>query len=77
MVLLSIYIQHGDICLQSLHRLTGARPLCRCATSPRTAGSHLLQQGVPNSVYASLTKNTCGVATGAGDVRCLFVCRDV
>ena len=32
MVLLSIYIQHGDICLQSLHRLTSARPLCRCAT---------------------------------------------
>lgn len=32
MVLLSIYIQHGDICLQSLHHLTGARPLCRCAT---------------------------------------------
>ena len=26
MVLLSIYIQHGDICLQSLHRLTGAIP---------------------------------------------------
>ena len=43
MVLLSIYIQHGDICLQSLHRLTGARPLCRYATSPRTAGSHPLQ----------------------------------
>ena len=31
MVLLSIYIQHGDICLQSLHRLTGARPLSRSA----------------------------------------------
>ena len=26
-------------------RLTGARPLCRCATSPRTAGSHPLQGG--------------------------------
>ena len=26
-------------------RLTGAHPLCRCATSPRTAGSHPLQGG--------------------------------
>ena len=32
MVLLFIYIQYSYICLQSLHRLTGARPLCRCAT---------------------------------------------
>ena len=28
---------------QCRFRLTGARPLCRCATSPRTAGSHPLQ----------------------------------
>ena len=25
------------------HHLTGARPLCRCATSPHTVGSHPLQ----------------------------------
>ena len=30
---------------QCRFRLTGARPLCRCATSPRTAGSHPLQGG--------------------------------
>ena len=30
---------------QCRFRLTGARPLCRCATSPRTAGSHPLQWG--------------------------------
>ena len=29
MVLLFIYIQYSFTCLQSLHRLTGARPLCR------------------------------------------------
>ena len=30
---------------QCRFRLTGARPLCRCATSPRTAGSHPFQGG--------------------------------
>lgn len=29
MVLLSIYIQHGDICLQSLHRLRRSPSLCQ------------------------------------------------
>ena len=29
MVLLSIYIQHGDICLQSLHRLRRSPSLCK------------------------------------------------
>lgn len=29
MVLLSIYIQHGDICLQSVHRLRRSPSLCK------------------------------------------------
>lgn len=29
MVLLFIYIQHGDICLQSLHRLRRSSSLCK------------------------------------------------
>lgn len=29
MVLLSIYIQHGDICLQSLHCLRRSPSLCK------------------------------------------------
>lgn len=29
MVLLSIYIQHGDICLQSIHRLRRSPSLCK------------------------------------------------
>ena len=33
-----------------LHR-TGARPLCRCATSPRTAGSHPLQGRLTGYIF--------------------------
>ena len=44
------------------HR-TGARPLCRCATSPRTAGSHPLQGRLIGYIFfAPLAKKKGGEA---------------
>ena len=46
------------------HR-TGARPLCRCATSPRTAGSHPLQGRLIGYIFfAPLAKGESGAAAG-------------
>ena len=46
------------------HR-TGARPLCRCATSPRTAGSHPLQGRLIGYIFfAPLQRGESGAAAG-------------
>ena len=51
------------------HR-TGARPLCRCATSPRTAGSHPLQGRLIGYIFfAPLAKGESGAAAGGCTVR--------
>ena len=44
---------------------TGARPLCRCATSPRTAGSHPLQGRLIGYIFfAPLQRGESGAAAG-------------
>ena len=49
---------------QARQHLTGARPLCRYATSPRIAGSHPLQGSLKRcNRYASLVKGG-GFAVG-------------
>ncbi len=50
-------------CLRHCHLLTGARPLCRCATSPRTAGSHPLQgRHIGYKLQGSLAKGAVSAA---------------
>ena len=52
-------------------RRTGARPLCRCATSPRTAGSHPLQGRLIGYIFFAppLAKGESGAAAGGCTVR--------
>ena len=48
---------------QMRQHLTGARPLCRCGTSPRTAGSHpLKKQGEP-FLHSNIVFLSCRVLT--------------
>ena len=54
--------------LRRCHHRTGARPLCRCATSPRTAGSHPLQGRliIHNTAPLVFIKGSCRIFATEG-----------